>query len=382
MPKVSVVLPIYNTSQYLREALDSVVRQTLKDIEIICINDGSTDDSLEIVKEYAAKDSRIVVIDKPNGGYGHSMNVGIDASTGEYFGILETDDFLALTMFEDLYALAIENDLDTVRADFYRFTREDNGNMNLNYIKINREFDICGEVFNPSQDADYIRKTQINTWAGIYRLSFLREYNIRHNETPGASFQDNGFFWQTQIYAKRSMLVNTPYYYCRRDNPNSSIRDVTKIWAMSQEYDFIRDILMRDKNVWHKFKDFYWLYKFWNYGFTEKLISQEFKREFITYISKEYKRACELGELTCKEFTVSEWSKIQFIAMNPEDYINKNFLNGDALEKAKAEIKQLRNQLENVGNAERWNHYILRMLKTMTRVFKRIFGGKETVDNE
>ena len=123
-PKVSIIVPTYNVEPYLRECLDSICRQTLKDIEIICVNDGSTDGSLAIINEYATRDSRIVVLDGPNGGYGKGMNRGLDRATGEYIGIVEPDDFIALTMYEDLYAIASEHDLDFVKADFYRFTRE------------------------------------------------------------------------------------------------------------------------------------------------------------------------------------------------------------------------------------------------------------------
>jgi glycosyltransferase involved in cell wall biosynthesis len=82
-PKVSIVIPIYNVEKYLRQCLDSVVSQTLKDIEIICVNDGSKDSSLDIIKEYAEKDERVKIIDKPNSGYGHSMNCGFDKAIGE-----------------------------------------------------------------------------------------------------------------------------------------------------------------------------------------------------------------------------------------------------------------------------------------------------------
>ena len=83
MPKVSIIIPTYNVEDYLRECMDSVTRQTLKDIEIICINDGSTDGSLEILKEYADKDPRIVLVDKENEGYGVGMNIGLDKASGE-----------------------------------------------------------------------------------------------------------------------------------------------------------------------------------------------------------------------------------------------------------------------------------------------------------
>jgi glycosyltransferase involved in cell wall biosynthesis len=107
MPKVSIIVPIYNVEKYLRECLDSIVKQTLKDIEIVCVNDGSTDSSLDIIKEYAEKDERVKYIDKPNSGYGISMNQGLDKAQGEYIGIVESDDFIKPEMFEELYNLAL-----------------------------------------------------------------------------------------------------------------------------------------------------------------------------------------------------------------------------------------------------------------------------------
>ena len=140
MAKVSIIIPTYNVEEYLEECMDSVVRQTLQDIEIICINDGSTDGSLEILKRYAQNDKRIIIVDKENGGYGIGMNIGLDKATGEYIGIVEPDDFVPLNMYEDLYNIAEKENLDFVKADFYRFKRSSNGNMDLvyNYFQTKR----------------------------------------------------------------------------------------------------------------------------------------------------------------------------------------------------------------------------------------------------
>ena len=195
MPKVSVIVPVYNVEPYLRECMESLVRQTLKDIEIICVNDGSTDGSPAILKEYAARDSRIVLVDKENGGYGLAMNIGLDRAAGEYVGIVEPDDFAALTMYEDLYNAAKENDLDLVKADFKRFYTEGDRETYIR-TRLSREDADYGIVFKPAEKPDCFFWV-MNTWSGIYRLSFLREKGIRHNETPGAAFQDNGFRFQT-----------------------------------------------------------------------------------------------------------------------------------------------------------------------------------------
>ena len=92
--KVSILVPVYNTERFLAECLDSLVGQTLKEIEIICINDGSTDGSLGILQRYAKDDKRIRILNKKNTGYGDSMNVGLSEATGEYIGIVEPDDFV------------------------------------------------------------------------------------------------------------------------------------------------------------------------------------------------------------------------------------------------------------------------------------------------
>ena len=102
MPKVSVLVPIYNVEEYLDECLTSIAVQTLKDIEIICINDGSTDNSPRILQKYAKKYSNFIVINKKNSGYGDSMNRGLEKASGEYIGIVESDDFIEFNAFKEL----------------------------------------------------------------------------------------------------------------------------------------------------------------------------------------------------------------------------------------------------------------------------------------
>ena len=319
MSKVSVILPIYNVEMYLRECLDSVTRQTLKELEIICVNDGSTDQSLDIIKEYAEKDNRIVVITGPNGGYGKAMNQGLDRATGEYIGIVEPDDYVSLTMFEDLYKIASENNLDWIKADFYRFTKSNNGDMKLTYTPLDSKHTRYGEILVPKSDSSLI-KFVMNTWSGIYRREFLEKYHIRHNETPGASFQDNGFFFQTMIYAERAMIREQPYYRNRRDNPNSSVRNKEKVYCVNIEYDYIKDILMKDQEIWERFKYMYWWKKYHSYMFTINRIALQYKQEYIKRMSSEFKRGMQTGEFIKDIFTPFEWNNLSCIIENPEAF--------------------------------------------------------------
>ena len=121
MPKISILIPIYNVEKYLKECLDSVINQTLKDIEIICINDGSTDSCAEILKAYSLKDNRIKVINKENSGYGASMNMGLEEATGDYIGIVESDDFIKEEMFANLYKIATKDDAEIVKSDYFYY---------------------------------------------------------------------------------------------------------------------------------------------------------------------------------------------------------------------------------------------------------------------
>lgn len=119
MPAISLLIPIYNVEKYLRECLDSVLAQSFTDFEAICINDGSTDSSRAIVQEYLDADGRFRVIDKSNSGYGASMNQGLDAATGKYVAILESDDAFTPDALEVLYNLATTHNAQAVKADFW-----------------------------------------------------------------------------------------------------------------------------------------------------------------------------------------------------------------------------------------------------------------------
>lgn len=348
--KVSVIVPIYNVEMYLVEALDSLQRQTLHDIEIICVNDGSKDNSLSIMKKYAEKDERFIIIDKENGGYGKAMNVGLDRATGEYIGILEPDDYVPLNMYEDLYKVAKENDLDFVKADFYRFTTDEKTeDKHMVYNHLDRTHENYNVVLCP-REKPHVTKFIMNTWSGIYKRSFIEEHHIRHNETPGASFQDNGFFWQTFMYAKRAMFLDKPYYCNRRDNPNSSVNSKEKVYCMNIEYDYIRDIFMKKENreLWEILKSYYNVKRFYNYMFTIDRISDEFKKEYVDRISAEFRRSEELGELDYSLFSLKSSEKLRLLIKQPSEYYSKYVMASKEMQKLTKENMKLKKKLRDI----------------------------------
>ena len=314
MIKVSIVVPIYNVSEYLRECLDSIVNQTLKDIEIICVNDGSTDNSLEIIKEYSKKDSRIIIIDKPNSGYGHSMNVGIDRATGKYIGIVEPDDYVKLDMYETLYNEAEKNDVNIVKSDFYVFDTI-NDTKNMTYRKLTNKKEYYNKIIIPSNNIEIFNFIMMN-WTGIYKTEFIKSNNIRHNETPGASFQDNGFWFQNFTLTDTIYFIDKAFYYNRRDNPNSSVHNKEKVFCIKHEFDFIRNFLENNIELKNKYIYIYQYRKFHSYLFSYRRIANEYKKTFLKTFSKEFKEALHNNELDKNLFSNSEWDSINLIISN------------------------------------------------------------------
>lgn len=248
--KVTVVVPVYNASTYLRECIDSVLAQSLQEFEMICIDDGSTDDSLHILEEYAVSDSRIKIIAKGNSGYGSAVNLGIGGAAGEYISIIEPDDYIESDMFQTLYDTAQHYDLDIVSSDYRWFY--DDGKRIFEKHTVYDDHNLYDTVLNPCEDVRVLQGRFINP-AGLFRRRFIQEYKIIHNETPGAAFQDRGFCFLSMIQAERIMVLSREFYNYRHDNPTSSISGRDDMDKVITEY---RMILERLLKMDHKYREF------------------------------------------------------------------------------------------------------------------------------
>ena len=130
-PKISVVVPIYKVEKYLDRCIYSIINQTYTNLEIILVDDGSPDNCPKICDEYASKDNRIKVIHKQNGGLSSARNAGIKVATGDYIGFVDSDDFIELDMYEQMYKVAYENDVDLVMSDYYKVHKDDRKEVTL-----------------------------------------------------------------------------------------------------------------------------------------------------------------------------------------------------------------------------------------------------------
>ena len=248
MPKVSVIMPSLNVAKYIVQCMDSVINQTLKDIEIICVDAGSTDGTYEILCEYASKDSRIKVIHSDVKSYGYQMNIGLSNSSGEYIGIVETDDYIDCDMFERMYMYASDSSVDFVKGRYKEFVTSHNGKRA--FLKRTADAELkkyVGKKINlrcnePARFADLV-----HIWSGLYSRNFLNRNSIMFNETPGASFQDTSFSILVGLFADSCLYVDEAFYNYRIDNANSSVKSDSKIMCIVDEFNYI-DRVLKEKD--------------------------------------------------------------------------------------------------------------------------------------
>lgn len=226
MAKITVIMPSYNVAPYIRECMDSVLSQSLTDLEILCVDAGSEDGTFEILQSYAQQDSRIRLIRSEKKSYGYQMNLGLGEACGEYIGIVETDDYIESRMYEELYACAKENDADFVKADFDAFTTiAGEGRVFLRYFVAKGSSAAYNRLFSTQDYMDSRQSIDVFIWNGIYKRSFLEQHHIGFQETPGAAFQDCGFRYLVALYVKRGYFLRKSFYRYRRDNIGSSTYD-------------------------------------------------------------------------------------------------------------------------------------------------------------
>lgn len=326
MPKVSIVIPVYNVEKYLKECLNSVRNQTLKDIEIICIDDGSTDSSGVILDEYALQDPRFKIIHKKNEGYGKSMNAGIEFAAAPYVGIVESDDWIAPDMYEKLLALMEKQQVDVLKTDFYRFYDNEEGGYIEQYVPLIIEKRLWNLYDNKicAEDHEEVFQFHRYTWTGLYNKDFIRKAHILHNETPGASYQDNGFWFQTMVKAKSLYFSHQAFYRYRIDNLGSSMNSKGKAYAICEEYDFVRSTLEKMGDTGKKYYRWASYIKIMDCFHTLTRVADEYKEGLALRIKKEFFDA-EQGDIDPAMYSEAWKLRMFELFANPKVFIEKEY---------------------------------------------------------
>lgn len=214
---VSVILPVFNGEKYLNVCLDSICKQTLSNIEIICVNDGSTDNTLSILEKYSSKDQRIKIISTENNGQGSARNIALNYASGEYIAFVDADDWISNDALYLLYNDAKSRNLDML---FYQM---------INYMEYSGDYvetdlynHICFEkngigeetIFNNNNTKDFLFEIPVCPVSKLYRKKFLDEYGLNFSE--GMFFEDNEFFYKTYFKCQKAGFLKKHLYYRRR----------------------------------------------------------------------------------------------------------------------------------------------------------------------
>lgn len=322
--KISVIMPSLNVVSYIEESVKSVLNQTFRDIEILCVDAGSTDGTLEKIKKISLDDKRVILIKSDIKSYGHQVNLGINFAKSEYISIVETDDFICENMLEKLYECVTNNNCDIVKCDYNAYYTQENGKrVFLKRSSCDNE-EIYKQIIKP---IDYIGlgNSDWYLWTGIYKKSFIKENNIYLSDTKGAAFQDIGFLHKTLVRAKKCIYIKGNYYnYCiDRESASSNVgkgllysyQEFTKLLDEEWNREELSFLYVRmSKSVVSCMKNL----KRKNIDDNSILILNWFREHIV--------KAFDNGLLCEEKIQKYVWNTLQYLLKSVNEFINKTFI--------------------------------------------------------
>ena len=292
--KISIIVPVYNSEKYLEETLTSLAEQTLKEIEIICVNDGSTDRSKEILEDFANRDRRIRIITQKNSGQSAARNTGIKAAHGEFIGFLDADDIADKSAFEFLYNKS--DGCDIVIGNICTYNQSKHSyDYNDPYFSINLfPQELRNKTFSPAECYDFLFRISVTPWNKIYRRSFILENRFLFIEN--LNFEDNPFFLDVFLKSKTISLAPDAVIFYRIDSSTSYSHSNGK--NDYKKLDFFK-IMALEENILKK------------YGLNNlKDIFNLHKKQTLFYWYKKIKNPWIKLKYTVKLFKIYPWYKI------------------------------------------------------------------------
>lgn len=301
-PKVSIILPIYNVDKYLRQSLDSLLNQSLKEIEIICVNDGSTDNSAKILEEYKSKDDRIIVIHKSNAGTGAARNDGLKMATGECIGFVDPDDWVKKNMFERLYNLLKEKNLDIVMCTPGGFDEQNQVETDFPYfVDANFQKELDNKVFNWRDISPF--SYPMCVWNKLYKKELFDKNNIEFAE--GLDFEDHKVIFKSLLTAERIFFIREKLYIYRFNRVGSILSDNNaRLMDHMKIFDIVENIL-NETNTMKELRNDFLMYKIHNLLYYYGMIKEEHKHEYYSKMKdavKETNLSDEEASLLCKKY--------------------------------------------------------------------------------
>ena len=292
-PKISVIFPVYNVEAFLEKSLDSIINQTFKDLEIICINDGSTDNSLMILEKFAKKDSRIILINQENKGLGASRNIGITLAKGEYISFIDSDDYIENNMYEIMYKKAVEKDADIVECDFYMIIEGKRKKRTLfNNLRTLWKFPIlfgCKFSWRNIKSSIFTRMRSM-VWNRIYKKEMLLKNNVVF---PESRMEDFPFSIDALLSANSIVHCNKILYNYLIRKASLSFNPQTDKRFDLDHAAFIKNVLLKH-NLYNKFEKDFLKFAFSYYGgsylYEENILLNKYSEYFNEKDLKDFKK--------------------------------------------------------------------------------------------
>ena len=317
---ISVIIPVYNVENYIEKCLDSVCNQSFKDLEIICVNDGSTDNSLKLLEDYAKRDSRIKIITQENRGPGHARNTGLKNATGEYVLFVDSDDFLCENSLDELYYNINSNNSDLVIFKFFNYNEKNNtfrpSGIPLDELFVNVDYNNFTFTFKDIKM--HVMYDYFAVWFKLYKKDFLDKYNLSF--PIGIAYEDVLFQIQSFIYADKMSFLPKPLYNYR-SNPKSLTSDATKIFDIIEVIDSIEKFL-KENSLYEYFEFEFLMFKIIHYTYRVRLSKGT---DYFNFVKSEFTSLknnpkFKIDDLTPKARTMFE---NVFYSNNLDEYLRK-----------------------------------------------------------
>lgn len=339
IPKISVIVPVYNVEEYLEESLKNILNQSFDDYEVLCINDGSTDNSLNILEDFAKKHDKIHIINQDNCGCGCARNVGLNNASGEYLYFFDPDDIIEKYTLETLYNNAIINDSDIVlfKHGLYYGSKIDNTNSKYDFEVDNPDVNYDYYVFDYNDIKHYVLNSVFAPWVKFYSRNFLESYDDMYFPV-NVAFDDVVFHVKTILRAKRISYVPQIMYHYRIENPNSVNNTSSNAFDIFRICDIVENFLVENDYMeefnyeFINFKIYQILYYIIssNSEYYFKYAQNEFNKMDIDYISSTVKEDYELviSSKNYEEYRVSRNAPLSYDEENIDEIrvINKQLL--------------------------------------------------------
>lgn len=361
-PAISVIVPVYNTEKYLAATLDSILNQTLSSIEIICVNDGSVDNSLAILNEYAAKDPRLVIIDQENKGAGAARNAGLDKATGEYCLFVDSDDFVEANALETVYRTVKTNEADVVIFGLNAFNEDTGEFAPMDYAIVVDKLPV-DQIIDPSKVPNFYKYVVGFTVCKAYNVQYLHSTGLKF---PGiGAHEDMPFTYVACSKTNRAFILPEVLYHYRRQR-EGSLSDSTNeqyIFMLQALECFKNDLV--NTNCWAENSRNYYNYVLHMVKWKFDTLSPKLRASFVDDLRTEwYDR---LG-ITPQEnyFYIKEeealfsWSRDHSYL---EELISENKHLRSSLKKQKTKTKKLKEQLDKVEAQKKQGSLLKRIFK-------------------